>query len=160
MFIAFFESIKHMGHLWPIALFRIFVGYAYLRLALEKLNAQWLQEPYLSETITQWAQNAQADLATHHFLAEWVVPYWKSFSYVIIVGEFAIAASFIVGFMVRPAALAATIGTVICLLAMGVENRAYNHIYLASSIMLFLVSAGRCAGFDYYFYKRVRGYWW
>jgi thiosulfate dehydrogenase (quinone) large subunit len=149
-----------MGHIWPIALFRIFIGSAYLKLAIEKLNSRWLTESYLSELVTQWANNPDAHPGIHRLLAEWVVPHWQTFSYLVVFGEFAIGISLILGFMVRPTALAATIGTLVCLLAMGTESRAYNQIYLAATAMLFLVSAGRCVGFDYYFYKRVRGYWW
>lgn len=160
MFISFFESIKHVGHIWPIALFRIFVGYSFIKFALEKLHGQWLEQPRLSEAIVQWANNPGAHGGVHRVLAEWVVPHWQTFSYIVVFGELAVGVSFIVGFMVRPAAMGAILGTLVCMLAMGLDSRAYNMIYLASVIMLFLVSAGRCVGFDYYFYKRVRGYWW
>jgi thiosulfate dehydrogenase [quinone] large subunit len=49
MLISFFESMKYMGHLWPIALFRLYVGYIYVSTALAKIQQGFLEQPVLIE---------------------------------------------------------------------------------------------------------------
>ncbi len=160
MIIAFFESFRYMGHLWPIALLRIYAGVLFFNAGMSKLSKGFLEQPLLQQTINHWIESGSADHGYVGFLQNWVLPHWQVFSYMVVFGEIAVGLSFILGFMVRPAALGALLMNINFLFAAGESAAPINKLFIAVNSALFLLSAGRCFGVDYYFYKRVRGFWW
>jgi thiosulfate dehydrogenase [quinone] large subunit len=160
MIISFFESFKYIGHLWPVSLLRIFVGSIFLRAGLEKIHNGFLQNPVLQDILAKWSLAGTNHPSYAIFLHDWVSPHWKLFSHLVAFGEIFVGLSFILGFMVRPAAVIAIFMNINFMLAAGMEAQVVNTILIVVNLTLLLLSAGRCIGMDYYFYKRVRGLWW
>ena len=160
MFISFFESFKYAGHLWPIAILRVYVGVFFLRAGIEKIHSGFLEGPMLQDILNKWIQASSSHPQYVDFLQHWVLPHWQVFSHVVVFGEIFVGMSFILGLMVRPAAIAAIFMNFNFMLAAGSEAQVINTVLIVVNLTLLLVSAGRCIGFDYYFYKRVRGIWW
>lgn len=160
MIISFFESFKYLGHIWPVALLRIFTGLFFFNAGLAKLKSGFLQQPHILDTLQKWIDSGAMDPGYILFVQRYVMGHWQIFSSLVVFGELAVGAAFVLGFMVRPAALGAILMNVNFLMAAGQQAAPVNKAFLMINITLFLVSAGRCAGFDYYFYKRIRGIWW
>ncbi len=160
MFISFFESFKYLGHLWPIALLRIYFGYVFLQAGIYKIKHDFLTTPALQTILDGWVKAAPHQDSYTQFLQNWVIPHWQVFSYMVVSAEVLIGICYILGFFVRPAAIIAIILNLNILLAGGAEVAAVNQVFIAVNAALLMVGAGRCLGFDYHFYKRIRGIWW
>lgn len=160
MFTAFFESIKYVNHLIPLAFLRIYIGYLWFSLAFETyqtglFSSQVFIEQYKSQEFImnypQWYQNIFESL---------VYPHWALVSSVIIALQLIVGVSFIIGFLVRPMSL---VGLFFCFHMMSQGSHIYLEMYSVLSAVFFtmlIAGAGRCIGFDYYFFKRHRGLWW
>ncbi|MCB0342860.1 MAG: DoxX family membrane protein [Pseudobdellovibrionaceae bacterium] len=160
MGVAFLESIKYVGHLFPVAFFRIYVGYYFFHGALERLETGYLREAHLAGAVQEWIPHTTAAEWYIDLIQSVIVPYWQAFSYLLTGCEFFIGISFIVGFLVRPAAL---IGIFLYLNFVYADVQSLGdltEVYLAVFVMMFWLGAGRCLGFDYFFFKRQRGIWW
>jgi thiosulfate dehydrogenase (quinone) large subunit len=160
MFVAFLESIKHVGHLYPVAVLRIFLGYIYFANALERLNGSFLEQPRLAATIMNNISNKNLGTWYQQILEGLVVPNWQFFAYTVVYLEFVIGVSFLLGFLVRPIAI---LGILLAWNAIFIGSPALvpmQQCFLAMFIVLMWIGAGRCLGFDYFFYKRHRGLWW
>jgi thiosulfate dehydrogenase (quinone) large subunit len=160
MFIAFFESFKYIGHTWPVALLRMYVGYFFFNAGMTKVQHNFLSNPVLQTQIQTWLAAGPHNEHYVAFLNNTVLTHWQVFSYLVVTGEILIGLSYILGFMVRPAALIAIFLNLNFMLAAPPETVALNKIFIAINAMFFLISAGRGLGFDYYFFKKVRGFWW
>ena len=160
MVVSFLESIKFVGHQYPVAFLRIYTGYYFLDQALTRWQGDFLKYPRLSAIIME--SLPQTDLPNWYanFLQYVVVPHWEFFAYFITYCEFLIGFSLLLGFLVRPICLVGIFlmfNFVFAGQSIGVE---LQKTYLVLFIVLFWIGAGRCLGFDYYFYKRYRGMWW
>ena len=160
MISAFLESIKYVGHLVPISLLRVYMGYVFLSEALTKVQGDFLLQPRLAAEVSEWLPQSSAPLWYKGLVGEYVVEHWKLFAYAITYTEFVIAISLLLGFLVRPIGL---LGLFLSL------NYLYNsnplvapqfQLYIALFFTLIWLGAGRCLGFDYFFFKRQRGIWW
>lgn len=160
MFVSFFDSIKYVGHLYPLALLRIFLGYFYLDTALTRLNGQFLVQPRLAATIMDSIPQLNVSSWYIQFLQDVVVPNWKFFAYTLTYCELIIGLSFLIGFLVRPTALLGAFIALNFVYFGNTDNTLLHQTHLALFIVLAWVGAGRCLGIDYYFYKRQRGLWW
>ncbi len=160
MFLSFFESFKFLGHQWPLSLFRIFIGYVFLQAGIGKLQLHFLTEPVLQETIYKWMSQGIDNPSFLHFLQTVVLPHWQIFSYLVTFGELAVGLSYIFGFLVRPAAIAGIIMNFNFMMSAGFESQLLNQLLIGVHLIFFAAAAGRAIGFDYYFYKKVRGIWW
>lgn len=160
MLTAFFESIKYVGHLYPVAFLRIFLGYYWLNQALIEYKAGlftsqvYIDQVHSSDYIynfPDWYKWLFENLA---------YPYWPMVSHGILTVSFLTGLSLVIGFLVRPFGL---IGIIISihyiLFATGFQNLLYS-TFIAVFVTIVAMGAGRCVGFDYYFYKRNRGLWW
>jgi len=160
MLVTFFESIKHVGHLFPVVVLRFYMGIYFLGEAIRNINGPFLNQPLLAEMIREWSPSSGAPLWYKELLDAVVLPQWQLAAYSIVYLQFVIGLSFILGFFVRPVSL---LGFVL----------AWNFIYwspeslqdfyrlqMAAFLVLALIGAGRCFGIDSYFYKRNRGIWW
>ncbi len=160
MFVSFFESAKYVGHLYPIALMRIFLGYYFLSSALIRLSGNFLTQPKLAAMIMDNLPQRNLPGWYANFLQYVVVPDWRIFAYFITYCEFIIGICFLIGLFVRPASLLGILLTLNFIYIGGPNLTVLEQTYLALFVVMFWVGAGRCFGLDYYFYKRQRGLWW
>lgn len=160
MVLVFLESIKYVGHLWPVALLRIFIAFQYFRMASEHFKLGLLDHPFLSEQLRLKMESVNALSGYFSIWNTFMQENWLIASYVVIISEVIIGVSYLVGYLVRPVALwAAFLSLHLFWL---VEAKGDNTLLLAFSIhaCLCLLGAGRCLGLDYYFYKSRRGLLW
>lgn len=160
MFVAFFESVKYVGHLLPISFLRIFLGYYYLDQALNHFRGDYLSRPRLAAQISEILPSLQTATWYRQFLEGIVVPNWQMFAFAILAIEFGIAISYILGYVVRPMALVGVILSFNMLILAGPQSEDLFKTFIAIHLIMAWVGAGRCLGFDYYFFKRRRGIWW
>lgn len=160
MLYAFFESFKYVGHLFPIAFLRVYLGYYWINVAAHIYNNGLF-------TASIYVEDLKSELAVSH-ISEWyksilevvVFPNWHFFSNFIVGAQFLVGLSLILGFLVRPMCL---VGIIISLHYVFFSPEQVDILYMtfnAVFITLLWVGAGRCLGLDYYFYKRNRGIWW
>lgn len=160
MWVAFFESFKYVGHMLPISLLRIYMGFFFLSSAIEKYNGDFLFQPRLAANISQWLPLSQAPEWYKNFAEAVIIPQWQVFAYTITYCEFLIGVGFLIGFLVRPLSL---VGIFLCLNLIYVTSPDLSLLYKAYLVVFATMAwlgAGRCLGFDYFFYKRQRGLWW
>ena len=160
MIVAFFESIKYVGHLFPISFFRIYLGYFYLMRALDAYHSGFLEQAYLAEDIRSFIPKSPAPEWYKLFLDVVVIQRWQFFAMFIIGSQLFIAVSYFLGYLVRPAALLGLFLTLNFSLALSSQQTELTGFLLLFHVILGWLGAGRCLGFDYFFYKRRRGLWW
>lgn len=160
MIFAFFESIKYVGHLFPVAILRIYLGQWFLRQALEKYNGDYLLQPKLAAAINDFLPNSTAPEWYRHLLDAVVVPNWQIFAYSIMYFEFLIGVGLILGFLSRPLALLATLVAWNYLYNSAPEMWPLYKLIMVVGLTLAWLGAGRCLGLDYFFFKRQRGLLW
>lgn len=160
MIVAFFESFKYVGHLFPLAMLRIYMGFFFLGTAYRKYDGDFLFQPRLAAQINEWMPLSSAPDWYKSVIESVIVPNWRIFAYTITYCEFLIGVSFVIGFLVRPMAL---LGFLVCLnfvYMSSPESTALYKTFLAMFVTMAWLGAGRCLGFDYFFFKRQRGIWW
>lgn len=136
------------------------MGYYYFNMAYSNYNGDYLTQPRLAAYINEWLPKHHASASFRSFLENVVVPHWQSFAYFLTGIEFAVGASLLIGFLVRPFAL---LGVLLSWFFIFISNPDYAIMYktfMAINLMLSWLGAGRCLGLDYYFFKRHRGLWW
>jgi thiosulfate dehydrogenase [quinone] large subunit len=161
MIVAFVESIKYVGHLLPLAFLRVFIGYFYLNETLIRLHTGFLEQAYLAEDVRSYLPHSSAPEWYRAFLENILIPNWQIFAYAIVIMQIFVGLSYVIGYLVRPASI---IGIFLCLNMMWAISShpaaLQNTFLLVLHITLGWMGAGRCLGFDYFFYKRRRGIWW
>lgn len=160
MLVSFFESIKYVGHLYPIAFLRIYLGYYFFDYALARTQGDFLSQPRLAAIVMDSLPQSNLPVWYAQFLQYVVVPNWQYFAYLITYCEFIIGISFLLGLLVRPTSLLAVVLLVNFIYAGAYTNSSLNQVFLVLFIIMAWVGAGRCLGMDYFFYKRQRGIWW
>lgn len=161
MLVAFVESIKYVGHLLPVAFLRVFLGYYYFNQALINLHGDFLTHAYLAEDIRNHLPVSTAPDWYKVFLETIAIPNWHFFAVSIVVLQFAVGVSYILGYLVRPLSLVAIFLGMNLMLALGPhQSELQSTFMLLIHFTLGWLGAGRCLGVDYYFYKRRRGIWW
>lgn len=160
MFAAFFESVKYVGHLLPLSFLRVFLGYSYLQTALIKFNSDFLERPRLAAQMAEVLPVLQAPLWYRNLVETLFIPHWQTVAFIMMGLEFAIALSYLLGYVVRPVAVLGAILALNQLILAGPQNDDLPRLLLAIHLLMAWVGAGRCLGFDYYFFKRRRGWWW
>jgi thiosulfate dehydrogenase [quinone] large subunit len=160
MLTAFFESIKYIGHLYPVAFLRIFLGYYWLNQSL----IEYQTGLFTSQVFIDQVRSSEYMLSFPSWY-RWIFdhmayPYWSMVSHGILSVCFFVGVSLVIGFLVRPMGV---IGIIISfhyvLFSTGYPNTLYS-TFIAILVTIVALGAGRCVGFDYYFYKRHRGIWW
>jgi thiosulfate dehydrogenase [quinone] large subunit len=160
MFVAFFESVKYVGHLLPISFLRVFLGYYYLQQAMSNFRGDFLVRPRLAAQISEALPSLNVPQWYRVFLETMVVPHWQVFAFIFLGIQFAIAISYLLGYVVRPISL---IGMALCFYLLILSGSVHEDLYktfIAIHFLMAWIGAGRCLGFDYYFFKRRRGIWW
>ena len=162
MLVAFVESFKYVGHLIPVACLRIFLGGYFLKHALAAFQGDYLLKAYLAEDVRNHLPQSTAPEWFRWFLEYVVIQHWQFFAVGLTAIQAFIGVSYIIGYLVRPAAL---LGVILSAGLIGAIGASQNNLQ-ATTFMLVLhlilgwIGAGRCLGFDYFFYKRHRGIWW
>jgi thiosulfate dehydrogenase [quinone] large subunit len=162
MIVAFFESFKYVGHLFPVAFLRIFIGYQMLSLGVAKITGEYLSQPKIAEDVLQGIGYSQAPAWYLDFLQTTVVPepYWQFFAWIVTLSEILLGVSFLLGYLVRPFCI---LGILISLNQWTLAPATLvplHQMFVVVYIVLAWLGAGRCLGVDYFFYKRMRGIWW
>lgn len=160
MLTAFFESIKYVGHLYPIALLRIYIGYFWFNEGLIKYkNDLFASQLYIEDLKSQDFIHRFPDIY-QFFFDNVVAPYWAIWSHGFIFTEMVVGIGLMIGFLTRPLGV---IAIIMCLhysfLGSELVSMLYS-TYTAILVTLIVAGAGRCVGFDYYFFKRNRGFLW
>lgn len=160
MFQSFFDSIRYVGHLFPVSLLRVFVGYFYLQQFLLDWKKHIIQNTGVSEVIVDALTSERIPYWYRFFLNEQVIPHWPTYSFIFIALQLIVAISFLIGYMVRPSSIIAIGLCVVYLSINQIHNELFFKLLIACQVMFMWLGAGRCLGFDYFFYKRYRGIWW
>ena len=161
MILAFVESVKYVGHLFPIAFLRIFLGYYYVNQAILAKSTGFLERAYLAEDIRAFWPRSTAPDWYRSVLETFVIPNWQPFAYALVGAQILIGVSYLVGYMVRPFAILGLFLTFNSMLAFGPQGgESHLPFLLMMHLTLGWLGAGRCFGIDYFFYKRRRGIWW
>lgn len=160
MLVAYLESLKYVGHLFPLAFLRVYLGWSFLSTAWDRYQSDFLTQPRIAAAITEWAPMGSAPEWYKEFLDRVVVPNWQLAAYCVVYFGFLVGVSFILGFFVRPVAVLAAIVTLNFIYTSSPEVVDLHKLHLVLFLAMAWLGAGRCMGFDYFFYKRDRGIWW
>ncbi len=160
MWVAFFESFRYVGHLLPLAFLRLYLGYFFVARAMERFEGDFLLQPRLASAINTWLPQSPAPDWYRYLVETWVLPHWQIFSYSITYAELLIGLSFLVGFAVRPMAVLGLFLMLNFIYISSPESVILYKLLLVVFLVMAWMGAGRCLGFDYYFFKRHRGIWW
>ena len=160
MIVSFLESFKYIGHFYPIAFLRVYLGYFYLEQASFHYKGDFSTQPQLSEMINQWAPSSGAPGWYQDFLIQIVAEQWQFFSSAISVTEFLIGLSLVLGYLVRPFTVLAAFVAMHFLWISSPDQSLLYKTLIAVNLSLCWLGAGRCFGIDYYFYKKMRGWLW
>lgn len=144
----------------PVALFRLLVGGFYVHEALAKLDQGYLIHPTLAEEALQWIPRNVAPDWYQEFLNMVLVPNWRAFAALILIGYLIVGVSYLLGYLVRPMSVLGMFLSWNMMWIMGPEQVPLFKTYLFIHLMFAVLGAGRCLGLDYYFFKRRRGIWW
>lgn len=160
MITAYLESLRYVGHLWPVSLLRIVLGYQYVERALARYQEGYFSNAYINENIRLALPTSVAPEWYRNFLEKVVQENWKLFAYCLTSVEFLIGISFLIGYFVRPFAALGIILSINLMWALGSAQADFYQTQMYLHFMMLLLGAGRCLGLDYYFYRRRRGLWW
>ena len=160
MLVAYLESIKYVGHLFPVAVLRIYLGWCFLIEAWLRYQGDYLSQPRIVSAITEWGSASFAPDWYKDFLDQVVVPHWQIFAYCVVYFGFLVGLSFLLGFFVRPVAALAAIVTLNFVYNSSPEVVELHKLHVVLFLILAWLGAGRCLGLDYFFFKRDRGIWW
>ena len=160
MLISFFESFKYVGHIFPISLLRIYLGYYFFQSALLKYQSDFLIRPKIAGQMSEWLPSSPSAEWYKYLIENLFIPHWQILALTILALEAAIAISYLLGYLVRPMAVIAFLLALNTPLLFGPTDLNFYRILMVVHLVLAWVGAGRCLGVDYYFYKRRRGIWW
>jgi len=161
MIAAFLESIKYVGHMWPVAILRILLGYKYLDGAIARIQEGYLEHAYISERLILTTGEVAASSSLYYDIFKGLAQtQWLAMTYVFIGIELIVGAAYLIGYCVRMAGILGLILSLHIFLFFDFPS-APAQVYLFYIHLLFLfLGAGRCLGLDYYFYKSRRGLLW
>lgn len=160
MIVSFLESFKYIGHLYPVAFLRVYLGFFYIEQARFHHQGDFSTSPMLGEMIRQWVPSSGAPSWYQDFLIHIVAEQWQAFSNLISITELIIGIALVIGYLVRPITLVAAL---VALQFLWISNPDQSILYktlIAVNLCLCWLGAGRCFGIDYYFYKKMRGWLW
>lgn len=160
MVAAFLESFKYTGHLFPVAFLRVYMGYFYFTAALAKYQGDYLSSDQLVALVNEGLAFSTAPHWFQQFLSGPVITYSQTFSYLIITVQFMLGISYLFGYLVRPFSALAIVSSVIALALTSPQLILMEKTFIAINVLFCWIGAGRCLGFDYYFYKKMRGIFW
>ncbi len=160
MLASYLESIKYVGHMFPVAFVRIVLGYQYLSLVIQRVQSGYLEHAYISDRFKLSLEAEPVSGIYYELLKNIVQPYWLMATYVLIMLEVVIGVSYILGFGVRVASLLGMILSMHIYLYFDFVSSPGEFYVFYIHLLFFMLGAGRCLGLDYYFYKSRRGLLW
>ena len=102
MLISYLESIKYVGHLWPVAFVRILLGFQFLSSVTSRVQAGYLQHAYISEKLDLSEGATQNSSLYFDIFKNLVQTQWLPMTYLLLTFEVIIGLSYIFGFGVFP----------------------------------------------------------
>ena len=156
----FFESFRYVGHFYPFAILRIILGYKCFEAGLSKVQGDYLLQPRLAAEISEWLPHSLAPVWYKNLLSDYAVEHWQALAYSITYCEFLIAVSFVLGFFIRPVSILALFLSINYIFNSSPQVAELYKVYSILFFVMMWMGAGRCMGFDYFFFKRQRGLWW
>ena len=159
MFASFLESIKYVGHMYPVAFIRLFVGYQSLAMAFSRISDHYLEHAHISEKL-KLSSGGQDPSFYFELFKTLIQGQWLVMTYLILFIEFLVGCSYILGFGVRLTSLWGMLLSLHMYLYFDFESSAGQIYLFYLHLIFFLLGAGRCLGLDYHFYKSRRGLLW
>ena len=160
MLASFFESIRYVGHMYPMVILRIYLGVYFCFSFYDKWTTGFVSLPTVADEIIQNLVQSEAPLWYQNIVSSVVIPQWQIWANINMLSELLIGLSFIIGFLVRPMALVGAFFVFNFVVIGGSTNIEFNRLLFILFLTMAWFSAGRCLGMDYHFYKRKRGLWW
>ena len=160
MLTSILQSFRYVGHFYPLAVLRIYVGVIFFSKALQREANGFLEQPHLAASIEQWVPTTLPPEWLQSFYESVMVSQWQLFSYIIFSCELLVGLSYLLGFGIRPISW---IGILLSANFLYISSPLEAPFYKMLMVLIFLLAllgAGRCFGIDYYFFKRIRGLWW
>jgi thiosulfate dehydrogenase (quinone) large subunit len=157
MIASYFESIKYVGHLWPVAFIRIIIGYQYLELVINRIQSGYFKHAYISERLN--LSDSSPSLYFEIF-KNLIQSHWLVMTSILIGFEFLIGLSYLLGFGVRIISILGMILSLHIFLFFEFQSSPGQIFLFYIHLLFFLIGAGRCLGIDYYFFKSRRGLLW
>jgi thiosulfate dehydrogenase [quinone] large subunit len=139
---------------------RIFLGYYYFDLWMRDWKQYISKSGFYSEIFVESLNRAHVPGWYRLLLAEYIIPNWQVFAFIILGLQLCVAISYFIGYVVRPVSIIAVLLCLNYIMLSPIQMEFFYKLLIASHFMLAWVGAGRCLGIDYYFYKRRRGMWW
>ena len=139
MFASFFESVKYVGHLLPISFLRVFLGYYYLELSMNSYRGDFLLRPRLAAIVSEALPTLSVPGWYRLFLETMVIPHWQICAFILLGFQFAVAISYLLGYVVRPMAL---IGMAISFFYLTWENELSLNAFISMLLFSSLLFGG------------------
>lgn len=145
----------------PLIILRVAIGYWFLKFGYAKFLGM-SQSGKLASQLMDSAKDMPSDWFPwyHYLLAHYIIPHADLLTYLIVFGEIAVGTALIIGFMTRPALLAAIIMNLNYHFASGYRHGAsgfVNLIFVYAELALLFTPVGRFFGIDYFLNKKYPG---
>ena len=152
------ESFSAQTSVWPLVILRVGLGYLFFKVACPKFNSL-LGTDKLSNQLTGWINETPSQWYPwyRNYISHYFIPHSDLLTYLVVFGEVAVALCLIIGFMTRPALLAAVFMNLNYQLASGYRPGAasiINLIFIFAELALLFTTVGRAFGVDYFLNKR------
>ena len=149
-------NLKERTYLWYISLLRIYIGYYMLQQGIGKFRRDFPHGDWIGRQI--------GDLTTidifpwyKHFLMDYVIPHHELFGYLVMIGEIAVGACLLLGFLTRFSAVVGLFMMVNYLfgpgMARGGSTLAQQQTFIVSLLIFILANPGRTLGLDGLLFK-------
>ena len=154
-------NLEERTYLWYIALLRIYIGYYMLQQEIGKFRRDFPHGDWIGRQI---GDLTPLDLYPWYkqFLAAYVVPHHELFGYLVMIGEIAVGACLLLGFLTRFSSIVGLFMIVNYLfgpgMARGGASLAQQQTFIVSLLIFILSNPGRTLGLDSLLFKgRTKG---
>lgn len=153
-------NLKDRTYLWYISILRIYVGYYMLWQGIRKFQRNFPKGDWVGRQI---GDIAALDLFPWYkrFLLDYVVPNQELFGYLVMIGELAVGACLLLGFMTRFSAIMGLFLLINYYLgpgtARGGATLAQQQTFMVAMVIFVLSNAGRALGLDGLLFTGVKG---
>src|SRR5580704_7700255 len=144
MLYAILESIKYVGHLFPILAMRLYIGIYFSEQAWSRYQGNFLTQPRLAEAIRDWSPASPAPEWYKDLLDQWLLPHWQLTAYCVVYFQFVIGVSLILGFFVRPMGVLAALLSLNFIFWSSPDVAELYRLHVVLFIVLAWLGAGRC----------------
>jgi len=144
-------NLQARTYLWYISLLRIYTGYYLLSQGIRKYQRDFPKGDWIGRQI---GDIAALDLYPWYkrLLTQYVVPHSELFGYLVVIGEFAVGISLLLGLLTRLSAFVGIFMVTNYMLGPGMARGgalfANQQIFILSLLIILLSGAGRTLGLD------------